>query len=278
MINLVRGEFQKIRTTNTWWLLALGALALLALAFGFNALTTHLLVGGDLDTTGMSEQDMASLTAQRSDVNVAANLFTSGQYFGLLLVMVLGILLVTNEFHHQTATVTFLTTPRRTLVVLAKLLTAALTGALAWLLTTAINIPATLLFLRVEDVASHLGEWPISRAILLNLLAYIVWGILGVGIGVLIRSQIAATVTSVVLYLIGTQAAGLIFMALSAWLEQDWIAKAQVIVPSIASGLMTTGTQLPGNPPQWAGAAVLVGYAVVTGAIGTMIIRRRDVS
>jgi ABC-2 type transport system permease protein len=277
MIKLVRGEFLKIRTTNAWWLFALGALGLLAVAFLYNALFAHYLFG-NAAPEGTSAEDAATFEAQRGVVYQAANLFTSGQFFGLLFVMLLGILVVTNEFHHQTATTTFLTTPHRTLVILAKLVTAALCGAGLWLVSTAISLPATMIFLSTEHVSNHFGEWPITRAILLNLLAYTLWGILGVGFGVLIRSQIGATVTAVVLYLIGTTVAGIVFAVLSNALDQDWIDKLQVIVPSIASSLMISGTQLPGNPPQWSGAAVLVGYAVVTGAIGTMIIRRRDIS
>jgi ABC-type transport system involved in multi-copper enzyme maturation permease subunit len=276
-MRLVRGEFLKLRTTNTWWLFALGALGLLVLAFLYNALIAHFLFG-DASAEGLSADDAARFEAQRGVVFQAANLFTSGQFFGLLFVMLLGIVAVTSEYHHQTATTTFLTTPHRSLVVLAKLAVAALSGAGLWLVSTAINIPATMIFLSTEHVSSHFGEWPITRAILLNLLAYTLWGILGVGFGVLIRSQIGATVTAVVLYLIGTTAAGIIFTVVSNWLDLDWIAKLQVIVPSIASSLMISGTQLPGNPPQWSGAAVLIGYAVVTGLIGTMIMRTRDIS
>jgi ABC-2 type transport system permease protein len=276
MINLVRGEFFKIRTTRAWWLFALGALGLLVLAFAYNALFAHVLF--DETTEGMAGDEVATFEAQSSSVYQAANLLTSGQFFGLLFVMLLGILVVTNEFHHQTATTTFLTTPHRTLVILAKLVTAALCGAGLWLVSTVINIPATMVFLGTEHVSNHLGESSITRAILLNLLAYTLWGILGVGFGVLIRSQIGATVTAVVLYLIGTTVASIVFAVLSNGLGWDWIDKLQVIVPSIASSLMISGTQLPGNPPQWSGAAVLIGYAVVTGAIGTMIIRRRDIS
>jgi ABC-type transport system involved in multi-copper enzyme maturation permease subunit len=278
MIRLVRGEFLKIRTTNAWWLFALGSLGLLAVAFLYNAIGAYSMNEG-APSAKMSHEAAANFEVQSSGVYQAANLFTSGQFFGLLFVMLLGIVLVTNEFHHQTATTTFLTTPRRTLVVLAKLITAAMCGAGLWLVTTAINISATtMIFLDTGQLSTYLGEWPIVRAILLNLLAYTVWGILGVGFGVLIRSQIGATVTAVVLYLIGTTVAGIIFTVLSGTLDQDWIAKLQVIVPSIASRLMISGIPLPGNPPQWLGAAVLIGYAVVTGAIGTMIIRDRDIS
>ncbi|MBX6354815.1 MAG: ABC transporter permease subunit [Micromonosporaceae bacterium] len=277
MINLIRGELLKIRTTNAWWLFGLGALGMLALAFLANAIYVHILLSEGVPD-GLSAQEAAEFVARADVVNLTARLATSGQFFGLLFVTLLGILAVTGEYHHQTATVTFLTTPRRSLVILAKLVVAALVGAGWWLVTTVINIPAAMIFLGTQHVPNHFGDWPVTRAILLNLLAYTLWGILGVGFGVLIRSQIAATVTAAVLYLVGTQAAGVLFVAVAAWLDQDWIEKAQVIVPSIASSLMISGTQLPGDPPQWVGAAVLVGYTVVTATIGTMIIRRRDVS
>jgi hypothetical protein len=51
-----------------------------------------------------------------------------------------------------------------------------------------------------------------------------------------------------------------------------------VIVPTSASALMIAGSDLPGNPPRWVGAAVLIGYALVTGVIGTAIMKRRDIS
>ena len=67
-------------------------------------------------------------------------------------------------------------------------------------------------------------------------------------------------------------------MLLAQALDADWIQKIQVVVPSIASQLMITGAELPGNPPQWVGAAVLVGYAVLAGGLGTLITQRRDIS
>ena len=58
--------------------------------------------------------DQAEQIQAASDaINVAANLYTSGQFFGVLIVMLLGAILVTNEFFHLTATTTFLVTPRR---------------------------------------------------------------------------------------------------------------------------------------------------------------------
>lgn len=277
-MNLVRSELLKIRTTATWWLFGIGALVTLALAFLVNAINANFSMTGGQDLEGVSPEQAETIRATANEVYQAANLFTSGQYFGLLFVLLLGILVVTNEFYHQTATTTFLTTPRRTMVVGAKLVTAAIFGALLWLITTVLTVPATLIFFAVKGWDPHLGSWDVTRAILLNLLAYVLWGILGVGFGVLIRSQIGATITAVVLYLVGTTAANLVFFLLQQWLKVDWISKLAVVVPSTASQLMISGTELPGNPPQWVGAAVLIGYAAVTAAVGTAIMRRRDIA
>ena len=277
-MNLVRSELLKIRTTSTWWLFGIGALVTLALAFVVNAVSAYVSLTGPQDLQGVPAEQAEQARASANDVFQAANLFTSGQYFGLLFVLLLGILVVTNEFYHQTATTTFLTTPRRTLVVGAKLVTAALSGALLWLVTTLLTVPATLIYFGIQGWDPHLGSWDVTRAILLNLLAYVLWGILGVGFGVLIRSQIGATITAVVLYLVGTTAANVVFFLLQQWLHWDWISKLAVIVPSTASSLMISGTELPGNPPQWVGAVVLIGYAAVTGTVGTMIMRRRDIA
>lgn len=276
-IRLIRSEFLKLRSTNGWWLFLLGALLMLVLAILFNWLQADFAFSEGVPDE-VSGDDVATFEASRNPIFQAANLYTSGQFFGLMFVMLVGIVIVTSEFQHQTATTTFLTTPHRTAVILAKLSMAALFGAALWLVSLVINIPATIGILSVYDVSDLLGEWPVQRAILLNLLAYALWGVLGVGLGVLIRSQIAATVTATVLYLIGTTAVTILVTVLQNWLEWEWIDETQYVMPSVASTLMVGGTSLPGQPPYWVGALILVGWAIVTGTIGTLITRRRDVS
>ena len=78
--------------------------------------------------------------------------------------------------------------------------------------------------------------------------------------------------------MIGTFGAGLVFFLLSRVRRRSGSSKLQVLVPTTASQLMISGTELPGNPPRWVGAVVLIGYAVVTGVIGTAIMKRRDIS
>ncbi len=148
---------------------------------------------------------------------------------------------------------------------------------LFWIGTTIGNLIAMPFILRSMDLGAQLAESAIWRAIGLNALAFALWAVLGVGFGVLIRSQLGATLTLSIAYVIGNFGATLAFVLLTQYVAR-WISKLQVIVPTTASQLMISGTELPGNPPRWVGAVVLIGYAVVAGAIGTAIMRRRDIS
>jgi hypothetical protein len=136
------------------------------------------------------------------------------------------------------------------------------------------------IFFDAENVSNSLGQWTVQRSLLLNLAVYAVWSVFGVGFGVLIRNQVGTVVTAVVLYFAGS-AGGILFFALvrEYLIREDWVTTAQVAVPTIASMVMITpGRLFEDAPPQWVGAAVLIGYALVAGTIGTLITRKRDIS
>jgi ABC-type transport system involved in multi-copper enzyme maturation permease subunit len=275
-MRLVRAELLKIRTTSTWWIFALITLPLWGVTLFFNYVSSQFLVD-PVEVGTLDPQQEAQLQAAADPLNIASNLYTNGQFLGVMIVMLLGIIVVTSEFFHQTATTTFLATPHRTAVILSKLVAAAVLGLIFWLGTTVLNLIVTPPILAGFDLGAQLDRGAVWQAIALNGLAYLLWAIFGVGFGVLIRSQIGATVTGILLYFAGYIGAGIFLTQLSLKFG-DWINNLQLLVPSLASQLMTTGTDLPGNPPRWAGAVVMVGYAVVAGAIGTLITRRRDIT
>lgn len=274
-MNLFKAELLKIRTTNTWWIFLLITLPLWGLTLLFNAIQTSFLL--DQDTEGLSAEDAEQIVAAGEPANVAANLYTNGQFFGVFIVMLLGTIVITNEYYHQTVTTTFLTTPHRTSVVTAKLAAASAFGLVLWIITTIVNVPVGMIIMGTHDEASHLADGAVWQAIGLNGLAYLLWAVFGVGFGVLIRSQIGATITALVLYFAGYIGAAIFFGVLAAQFG-DWFDNLQLLVPSLASQLMVAATDLPGSPPQWSGAAVLIGYALATGVIGTLIMRKRDIS
>jgi len=279
-----RAEIMKIRTTNTWWLFLTGVVVSTALALWVNGVSQHYVLYPPLSTMGAADraQAIAQAAQARTPAGVAAiaaSMMTSGQFFGVLFAMLTGVLAVTNETAHQTATATFLACPRRTRVILAKLAAAVLFGALFWLASTVIGVVVTPLYLHAQHVSASLTSWIVVRSVLLNLLAFVIWAIFGLGLGTLITSQIVAVITGLASYLAAYAVVEIIFHLIYQVYRHGWILGAPVIAPAVATRVMITpGRAFPHAPPQWAGLAVMAGYAVAFGAIGIALTRRRDVT
>ena len=282
--HLISAELLKIRTTSTWWLFGIGMILVTFLALGLNMFITHFQIDPPLSQIPEEQQAQVIADAEAArtvagQVKIAANLMTSGQYLGVIFALLIGVLVITNEYFHQTATATFLTTPHRTAVVFAKLVAAGVFGALFWLVATLINLVVTPIYLGIEGVGIHLTDWGVIQAVLLNLLLFVMWTVFGLGLGTLIRSQIGAVVIGIVVYLASDLLMSILVPVLQTWLDQDWVGNLRVLAPATASTIMITpGEAFPDAPPQWAGFVVMVAYVVILGGIGIMLTRRRDVS
>ena len=191
--------------------------------------------------------------------------------------MLLGVLVVTSEFANQTVAVTFVTVPRRATVIMAKVAAAACCGALFWLVGTVIAAATTPLFLYSQHVSTSLAGWTVARSVLLNLLAFVAWGVFGLGLGAVLRSQAASLVAAIGVYA-GSFSAEQIFSMLHNFFHQDWILGAPVIAPAVASEVMiTSGQAFPYAPPWWVGGVIMTGYTVALVAGGIALTKRRDV-
>ncbi len=267
--HLLRAEYLKVSTTNVWWLLVLFTTITTGLALTVNILTFH-----------FSAKDHPTDGSVFNQVNGAANIFTSGQFFGALFALLLAILTITNEYHHQTVTTTFLATPHRSSVILAKFVVSMVAAAGFWVFTTVLDLITGAIYFSADGYANHLGSGTVIKAMLLSLLVFALWAVFGVGLGVLIRSQIGATVTAAMLYTVGLYLAIGIFGLIHAYLiKQDWSLSAMVIVPAVAAQIAISPTKIfPQSPHQWVGILVMVGYALLFGAIGIYYTRKRDIS
>ena len=283
MIGLIRAEVLKLRTTNVWWAMLLGVAAFTGLALTVNILQSSFFLDNpdDAQTTGGSEVEDQQAAQQnavaRSVVAMAANVYTSGQFFGVLLVMIFGVLIVTNEYRHKTATATFLTMPRRTRVIGAKLVTAILWGVVFFLITALISIPIGALFFGNRDLGTQLTNSDVVASLLLNALAFAIWAIFGLGLGTMLKNQVVSIVVALTLYFVqlGVQ---LVLTGLAYYFEALWILKIQYWLPGGASSVMVSTTEIPGIPPWWQGALALLAYGVVAAGIGTAVTTRRDIS
>jgi ABC-2 type transport system permease protein len=118
----------------------------------------------------------------------------------------------------------------------------------------------------------------------MNLVGYVAWAILGLSLGVLIRSQLGATITAALFYLLSFVAVFPVFGLLRAYVfKTDAVFDYIAILPGVASQVMIAPDRLDIGfgrigPPWWVGALVLVAYATAASGLGTAIMRKRDIS
>ena len=279
LVRLIRAEFMKIRTTDAGWLFVAGFIVFTALALTANGFSTHFQLYPQ-QGQGDRAHALAAAAQARTPAGVAAiaaSMMTSGQRVGVIFALLLGVLIVTSEFANQTAAVTFVTVPRRVTVIRAKVAAAACCGALFWLVGTVLAAVATPLFLYSQHVSTSLAGWTMARSVLLNLLAFVAWGVFGLGLGAVLRSQMASVVAALVVYA-GSFGTMVVFNALYNLFHQGWMLGAPVIGPAVASEVMiTSGPAFPYAPPGWVGGVILIGYTVALVAGGVVLTRRRDV-
>jgi ABC-2 type transport system permease protein len=278
LVRLVRAEFMKIRTTDTGWLFLAGFIVFTALALTINGFGTHNQLYPQQGLNG--PQALAEAARSRTPAGmaaIAASMMTSGQRIGVIFALLLGVLVVTSEFANQTAAVTFVTVPRRVTVMRAKLAAAACCGALFWLVGTVIAAVATPPFLYTQHLSMSLAGWTVARSVLLNLLAFVAWGVFGLGLGAVLRSQMASVIAAIAVYA-GSFGTFLVFTVLYNLFHQGWMLGAPVIGPAVASEVMTTsGPAFPYAPPAWVGGIIMIGYTGALVAGGIALIKRRDV-
>ena len=254
MIDTVRSEWTKLFTTRTWLGLLIGACVM---AGGFAALYTALagqVQDGRPGIPPVGTQDYETLA-----LSAAAS--TS------VLLLILGIIGMTQEYRHRTATPTFLTTPRRGNVVVGKLLAYALVAVPFAVLILGVNV------LVVEIYAGARGSAPALSADNLQTLGaaglvLVVFSVIGVGVGALLRNQVGAIVGSLVyLYVVEP-----IVSSISA------LQPAYKWLPGGALQAMTATLNGPDLLEPWQGGLLLLGYGLLAALLGTVLAVRRDIT
>jgi ABC-type transport system involved in multi-copper enzyme maturation permease subunit len=279
----VSAELLKIRTTAAWRWFLVALVLLTGQALLRNGVTHHYELHPQLDQ--LNAADKAQALAQAADANTHAghvaimgDMLTSGQFAGGLLTMLLGILVVTGETTHRTATATYLANPHRGQVLVAKL--AATVGAAGafWAITTVIDIITNVFYIRSEGFNVNGSDPVIVRSVLLNLLAYVMWAGFGIGVGSLLRGQTAAVMTGMAVYFAGVAAAALLANLVHQLYPHDWVLGLPVIAPAVAAQIMVNpGRVFDHAPPQWTGLVVMAAYTLVFTVTGALIARRRDI-
>jgi ABC-type transport system involved in multi-copper enzyme maturation permease subunit len=259
---LVRAELSKIRSTRLWWGLLLGALLYTVVQAAAVAAFAGTEPGG-------GQPASPGLDTAEAIRGVYAGAAFSGTY---IFAMILGITGMTGEYRYQTITATFLVSPRRARVVVAKMV-AHLGMGLGYgvaALVAAFAAGATVITLRGHDLG--LGAERLWPTVGLTAVGVALWTLLGIGIGTLIRSQIAAIMVGVFITFLLEP---LLSIGLRA-LDLDGVARW---LPTNASAALTSpGETFVDYLDWWAGGLVLCGYAAVFAVLGVALSTRRDIT
>lgn len=238
MTALIRGEMIKVRTTRT--------------ALGFAAAAVLLVLAVVLIT--ILAGDPMTAQEKRDALNVGGALSVP--------LLLFGIVGATGEFRHRTLAPAVLISPHRGRLTLARLIayvvTAALVGLAMVVVALAIGMP-----LLSGQAGPGLESSDYTAVIGGGILTAILSCALGVGIGVLVRNQVAGVVGALVWLLILEPLLPLI---------ADDFAKGSILGAAGALG----GAE--SDEVSWAGALLVLGlWAAVFVIAGLLVDARRDV-
>lgn len=269
LVAATRSEYTKQFSTAGWWVLAIVLVAYVgftaaALAFVFGGLAS-----GEL--TGANGPAMSS-------AGVPPLVYSSATAVGYVFPLLIGTLMVTTEFRHKTLTPTFLSTPRRGVVLVGKFVVGIVVGLLYGILGSIAAVAVGAGVLSIFGIDAELGSSDTWVLIGRMLLAFALWALVGIGVGTVVRNQVAAIVIvlAVTLFIepIVRTVGGLVegFGDVVKWFPS---AASDALVGQTIFGTMGTGSN--SALEWWAGGLVLLGYAVVFLLIGLVTTWRRDI-
>ena len=252
--DVTRMEWIKLRTLrSTGWITLLLAAGMLGLA---------VLVMSHMNYAKLSAADRASFDPTEQGF--------AGLALGQLLVAVLGVLAITSEFSSGMIRATLAAAPRRPLVLAAKAAVLGIAGlAVGEILALGAFLAGQAVLAGPAPRAS-LAQPGVLRAVLMAGAYLCLMGLIGLGIGAIIRHTAGAIATIVgVVFVLPA-----IFLAFPAGLQHG----VEKFLPMIiAENSLTAVKHVSPSLPPWTGLGVLALYAAVTLAAGGWLLARRDV-
>jgi ABC-2 type transport system permease protein len=193
--------------------------------------------------------------------------FVATSSYGSYVALILGILLIGNEHRHHTISATYITQPARGVVLAAKALLGGTTGASVSAIGLAATAALAVPLLVAKGVPIDVAHSRYLLAVAGTLLAAAVYGLLGVGLGALVKNTTAAIGAAVGYALVVENVlVALAFPGLGPWLPGGAVNALVGTTPS-AAGYSSPATA----------AVVLAVYGVFFLALGFVATTRRDV-
>lgn len=248
MKQLIKTELLKLATIRTFAGILLAGLILTLIRFAMVVVSA-----------GKAEAPALGTAASTRDLFMSIG-------SGTILLLIFGVLAVTTEIRHGTIGWTFLATPTRWRVLTAKLAAVGI-SSLAYLIIVTLVVVAltTGLFWRegllVEGIGGEL--WAALGGVAVGSLLY---PVLGVGLGAIIRHQVAALMIP-----LGW------FLVLENVLPSFGLNHVYAWLPGGATAALAR-SDLPGLLPMWLAAVILTAYAMAAFVVGLRVLSTRDLT
>jgi ABC-2 type transport system permease protein len=252
VIALLRSEWRKVITVKLGWGMLLGAMALAALG-----------VVAQIASNGVQGNIALPLTTAATQRSIAAS--AGSAYF---LSVVVGIILITTEFRHFTSRPTFLMEPRRGLVIVAKVLVAAFVGVIYGVVCAALTAAIMAPWLGAMGITIRWVDNGVLLSMLSDVAVIAIFAVVGIGVGVLVRNQIAAVIGALVYLFVLEPLIDIIPV----------VQKAYPYLPGAAAAAITgAGRGNVTHLDALSGGLVLLGWGLLFALAGWVFTLRRDI-
>ncbi|MEE6272102.1 ABC transporter permease subunit [Georgenia sp. MJ206] len=273
-MSAVAVEWRKAVTTPTWWLLALCAFLFIALIGGLVTMNITGQVPDDLVYTEGGATHLVSTPLEY--------IYSFAARAGYVFPFLLGALLITAEYRHGTLSRSLLLSRSRLDFYTAKTVVGAGTGLAYGIAAAAVGGVTTAAVLTMRGISSDVGTAEIQGILLRTVAAFVLWALIGVGLGALLRNQ-AVTIGVVLLFTLfieptltsmGNENADLNTFAKYL----PGAASLSLVWPPTGSETRGMGAAL--ESLGWVeGGLVLAAYAAVAVVAGYLVsLRRRDIT
>jgi ABC-2 type transport system permease protein len=246
---VVRSELLKIRTTRGWWAYLVVLVALVG-------------IGAAAEVGSRSLDERSGLDFQYALVDLIG--------ISSLLAIILGITIVTTEFRHGTITPTLLATPGRERVLAGKAIAGVLIAILFAAMAIIVVVVVASIYTSIDGGQLELADSDVVKRAATNVLGVVLWLLMGLAIGSVVHSQVAALVGTLVwLFLVETLLVGL-FSLLDLDAVEEYLP-----FHALDGADGTGGDNLLSYGPA---LAVTCGWIALLGAAGFVRTSRRDIT
>jgi ABC-type transport system involved in multi-copper enzyme maturation permease subunit len=254
-VNILRSEWTKFRGLRSTWLTA--------------AVTVVLGVGIGILATSAQARSYAELSPADRAVWDPTMISLNSNLVAQLAIGVLGVLMVSGEYATGSIQPSLLAVPRRGRLLAAK---AAVFTAVAVLLGQLIGFTSFLVgqsvFAGFGVPYATLGQPEALRAVVGGGLFLAAVGLLGLGLGTVLRSTAGGIGTLVSLTLLVPLLAQTLPERLARWVITYW--------PPVAGRQIYSVVRVGGDIAPWLGLGLLCGFVALVGAAGYAVLRARD--